>query len=135
MPAPSDSPDGSAKATILVVDDDADTRASLAELLEDDGYRVIAVEDGQKAHDYLAKEPLPDCVVLDLWMPVVDGWTVAAQVNHGPLPRVPIVVVTASNAYLGYPVPSRHVMRKPVDPGRLLALVDELIRESIPRAS
>src|SRR4051794_40812231 len=82
-------------ALVLVVEDDADIRVSLAEILTDAGYRVIAVEDGQKAFDYLAESPPPECVVLDLWMPVMDGWSLAAEIMAGRLPTVPLLIVTA----------------------------------------
>jgi len=113
--------------TVLVVDDDADIRESVRELLEDAGYHVIIAEDGQQAFDYLAEQPPPDCVVLDLWMPVMDGWSLAAEVLMGRLPSVPILVVTAANAQFAYPVPPRFVLRKPFNPERLLKLISELI--------
>jgi CheY-like chemotaxis protein len=111
----------------LVVDDDADTRASLAELLADHGFQVLAVEDGQKAVDLLEREPTPDVVVLDLWMPVMDGWTVAKRVMARELPSVPIIVVTAAGAHFAYPVSSRYVLRKPIDSDRFLRLVSEIV--------
>jgi two-component system chemotaxis response regulator CheY len=116
--------------TVLVVDDDADIRVSIAELLQENGYRVVMAADGQQAFDYLEASPPPACVVLDLWMPVMDGWTLAAQVMNGRLPAVPIVIVTASNANFGYPVPPRYVLRKPFDVDRLLTLVAELIEQN-----
>jgi CheY-like chemotaxis protein len=114
-------------ATVLVVDDDADTRASLAEVLEEQGYKVVVVEDGQKAFDYLAERPSPDCIVLDLWMPNMDGWTFASEVLTGSLPTVPMLVVTAAAAGFAYPVPPRYVLRKPISPSRMLMLVAELL--------
>ena len=117
------------RPAVLIVDDDADTRDSLGEVFADADYQVIAVEDGQKAFDYLDHQPPPDVVVLDLWMPVMDGWTLASQVLSGRLPKVPMLVVTASSAQFGYPVPSRYVLRKPVNPDRLLRLAQELIGE------
>jgi two-component system, chemotaxis family, chemotaxis protein CheY len=113
--------------TVLVVDDDADIRAAVREVLEDAGYAVIVAEDGQQAFEYLAHRPAPDCVVLDLWMPVMDGWSLASEVLMGRLPTVPILVVTAANAQFAYPVPPRYVLRKPFNPERLLHLVAELV--------
>lgn len=113
--------------TVLVVDDDADIRESVRELLEDAGYAVIVASDGQQAFDYLDSQPPPDCVVLDLWMPVMDGWSLASEVLMGRLPSVPILVVTAANAQFAYPVPPRYVLRKPFDPDRLLNLIAELV--------
>jgi len=112
---------------VLVVDDDADIREAVKELLDEAGYSVILASDGQEAYDYLAANPPPDCVVLDLWMPVMDGWSLASEVLMGRLPAVPILVVTAANAQFAYPVPPRYVLRKPFNPDRLLMLVEELI--------
>jgi CheY-like chemotaxis protein len=112
---------------VLVVDDDADIRASVKEVLEEAGYSVVLASDGQEAYDYLSQHPPPDCVVLDLWMPVMDGWSLASEVLIGRLPAVPILVVTAANAQFAYPVPPRYVLRKPFNPDRLLMLVAELI--------
>lgn len=114
-------------ATVLVVDDDADIREAVRELLEQEGYAVITAADGQEAFDYLDREPPPDCVILDLWMPVMDGWSLAAEVLMGRLPSVPILVVTAANAQFAYPVPPRYVLRKPFNPERLLKMVAELV--------
>jgi CheY-like chemotaxis protein len=115
---------------VLVVDDDDDTRESLSEVLRDSGYAVISAEDGQQAFDYLAHRPVPDCVVLDLWMPNMDGWSLAAEVMRGRLPSVPIAVVTAAAAQFAYPVPARQVLRKPVNPARLVTLVADLVKGS-----
>jgi CheY-like chemotaxis protein len=126
-PAPADD-----RPTILVVEDDADTRAALCELLTERGYAVVGVEDGQKAHEYLSAKT-PAAVVLDLWMPVMDGWSLTAEVLVGNLPSVPIVVVTAASAGFAYPVPSRHVLRKPVNPDRLVRLIEEVVSARAPR--
>jgi CheY-like chemotaxis protein len=116
------------RATVLVVDDDPDIRDSIAELLSEHGYVVIEAADGQLAFDYLAVNPPPACVVLDLWMPVMDGWTLAAEVVRGRLPSVPILVITAANALLSYPVQPRYVLRKPFNIEHLLTLVAELVQ-------
>jgi CheY-like chemotaxis protein len=96
-------------------------------VLEEAGYSVVLANDGQEAFDYLSQNPPPDCVVLDLWMPVMDGWSLASEVLIGRLPPVPMLVVTAANAQFAYPVPPRYVLRKPFNPARLLMLVAELI--------
>ena len=80
--------------TVLVVDDDADTRASLRELLEGHGYRVQVAANGELALDYCHSNS-PDCIILDLWMPVMDGWQLADALKRAPFAPTPIVVVTA----------------------------------------
>lgn len=112
--------------TVLVVDDDDDIRESMAELLKDHGYTAVEIENGQEALEYLEQQPLPACVILDLWMPELDGWSLAARLKDGPQSSVPLILVTAGSSDAGYPVPTRYVLRKPVDPHRLLKLVREV---------
>jgi len=114
--------------TVLVVEDDDDTRAAIRELLEEQGYQVATARNGRDAEQYLLERATPACMVLDLWMPVMDGWALAAEINAGRLPRVPFVVVTAAASYWGYPTPPGRVVRKPASPSRLLALVADAVR-------
>jgi two-component system, OmpR family, response regulator len=122
------SPTPTAPPTVLVVEDDDDTRASLQELLEEHGYQVATARNGRDAETYLRHGPTPACVLLDLWMPVMDGWALAAEISAGHLPRVPFIVVTAAESYWGYPTPPNRVVRKPVNPRRILAMVDDAVR-------
>jgi PleD family two-component response regulator len=112
-------------ATILVVEDDDDTRASVAELLEGEGYQVVAARHGREAQTFLRHGPRPDCMVLDLWMPEMDGWTLTAEMKRGRLPLVPTIIVTAAEPHWGYPGPI--VIRKPLDSDRLLTLVRAMV--------
>src|SRR5438045_9645090 len=82
--------------TVLLVEDDDDTRLALAELLQEHGYQVEPASNGREAHSYLESHPRPSCMVLDLWMPVMDGWTLAAELRDGRLPSVPMMVITAA---------------------------------------
>jgi CheY-like chemotaxis protein len=80
---------------ILVVDDDPSIRELVQEILEDDGYQVITVADGDEAISHLATDP-PVLMLLDLNMPRVTGWEVTERVQRTG-PRVPIVFMTAGN--------------------------------------
>jgi CheY-like chemotaxis protein len=113
--------------TVLLVEDDDDTRHALAEVLEDGGYRVAPASNGREASSYLLSNPRPDCMVLDLWMPAMDGWALAAEVNKGSQPPVPMLVVTAAESYWGYPIPPRYVLRKPLDANKFLGMVRSLV--------
>jgi CheY-like chemotaxis protein len=79
---------------ILVVDDEPDIRATVSAMLESEGYDVVEATNGAEA--LLAIEnKIPDLVLLDMRMPVLDGWGFAAELRrrgHG----VPIVVMTAA---------------------------------------
>jgi two-component system OmpR family response regulator len=112
--------------TVLVVEDDADTRETIADLLRDHGYRVVAVADGRAAEAYLKHNPEPDCVVLDLWMPEMTGWTLAEEMRQGRLPNIPTIVVTAADPHWGYPAPAPLVLRNPLRPDKLLEAVQKL---------
>ena len=115
--------------TVLVVDDDPDIRAAISELLEDHGYTAIEAPDGRKAREYLCLREAPACLILDLWMPELDGWSLATLMGKGEVPSVPTILVTGASSDSGYPVPARQVLHKPIDPEQLLTLVSTLIRK------
>jgi CheY-like chemotaxis protein len=119
--------------TILVAEDDDDTRESVVELLEEHGYRVIAARHGLEAQDYLRKGHAAHCMVMDLWMPEMDGWSLAAEMAEGRLPAVPTIVVTAAEPHWGYP--NAIVVRKPFDTRHLLGLVQTLSEQAKTKAS
>lgn len=81
---------------ILVVDDDPDLRRSLAEVLEDEGFEVSCARNGEEALRALEGSP-PSAILLDLTMPVMDGWTFRAlQRSDARLAHIPTVVISAS---------------------------------------
>jgi CheY-like chemotaxis protein len=114
-------------ATILLVEDDDDTQASLAELLEEQGYRVLRASNGRGAEALLQSQARPDCIVLDLWMPVMDGWSFAARLQRLEGFAIPIVVITAAGPHWGYPVPVAQVMRKPLEARAFLDLIQKTL--------
>jgi signal transduction histidine kinase/DNA-binding response OmpR family regulator len=86
------------EAVVLVVDDSADVRAVVRTTVEKAGLKTVEAENGQAALDWLKKNPAPALVLLDLMMPVMDGFTFLEQVKHEPaLAKVPIVVLTAKD--------------------------------------
>jgi CheY-like chemotaxis protein len=113
--------------TILVIEDDEDTQASVVELLQDQGYQVARANNGQEAEAWLRTGVLPACIVLDLWMPVMDGWTFASRLRQLGGAAIPLVVITAAEPYWGYPVPPTHVVRKPLHSETFVALMHELV--------
>jgi CheY-like chemotaxis protein len=81
---------------ILVVEDNQDTREAMVEVLQMTGHDVIAASNGREALDLLEHAPAPDLIILDLWMPVMDGRQFRAeQLKHPKLKNIPVVVVTA----------------------------------------
>ncbi|HKG13637.1 MAG TPA: response regulator [Pyrinomonadaceae bacterium] len=89
-----------AQATILVVDDSADTRAVLRRMLAYRGYRVVEAADGCEAVEVAVSE-CPDLIVMDLNMPVMDGLAATEKIRElrEKCGHVPIVAVTAFDTY------------------------------------
>ena len=107
---------------VLVVDDDADIRESLRILLEGEGFAVRTAADGAEAVAAMEVEP-PCFVILDLMMPVMDGWEVAGRMHDEErFASIPLCVVTATPEWAPSDSP---VLRKPIDVDALLALVYE----------
>ena len=95
-------------------------------LLEDAGYVVEVAYDGHTAMARLQSAPRPDLILLDLVMPIKDGWEVAREVKADPnLATIPIVTITGHGprALVSAPV-SAGYLTKPVDPTRLLETVE-----------
>jgi len=88
---------GGRQPTVLVVDDSKENRDFLAQLLEKH-YRVLTAEDGRKAIDVTQSER-PDLILMDLSLPVVDGWEATRTIkSDAKLRRIPIIAVTAHAA-------------------------------------
>ncbi len=85
-----------ARQTILVVEDDGDLRESLCEIIEAEGYEVYGAENGAAALDMLPKIPKPSLIVLDLMMPVMNGWQLLSALRHSEIAAaIPVMVVSA----------------------------------------
>jgi len=107
---------------ILVVEDDEDAREALVALLQMKGYSAVPAGNGKEALDYMRQAPLPDLIILDLWMPVMDGWQFRReQIKDPRLAQIPVIVVTALSDRTD--VDANDVIIKPVDVNRLLTTV------------
>jgi CheY-like chemotaxis protein len=112
------------KATILVVDDDDDLRESLCESLADEGYDVVGVAHGGEALEYLRRAPPPRMILLDLMMPVMNGWQFrAAQQSDPAIADIPVVVLTAETNSLRGKLDVDELIPKPISLDRLLSVV------------
>jgi len=112
-------------AQILVVEDDPGIRDALRELLQIEGFGVATAENGAQALQLLDDAlPSPCLILLDLMMPVMDGWTFLEHLKRHPGDRraaLPVAVVSAASDLTG--VTERYgcdVLRKPIDLDRLL---------------
>ncbi len=92
-------PTVTAIARILVVEDDVAIRQTLAEVLADEGFEVACAANGAEALAHLTRSVAPSLILLDLTMPVMDGWTFRSAQREDPrLARIPTVVVSANHA-------------------------------------
>jgi CheY-like chemotaxis protein len=108
---------------ILLVEDDPDVRDAVAETLQENGYEVIAAENGAEALELLeAAESPPSLILLDLMMPVMDGWGFReAQRKLERYANVPVVALTAHGDLRGFDAVTH--LRKPVSLDALLEAV------------
>jgi CheY-like chemotaxis protein len=84
--------------SILIVEDDALTREALTVMLEEDGYRVRSAANGRDALDCLREGRPPDLILLDLMMPVMNGWDfVRAQMGDPSLAAIPVVICSGTS--------------------------------------
>ncbi len=114
-------------ARILVVEDDEDAREAMVALLQMKGYRAVPAGNGKEALDYLRQAPVPDLILLDLWMPVMDGWQFRSeQVKDPRLAEIPVIVVTALSDRTD--VDADEIIAKPVDVDHLLTTVSHYCR-------
>ncbi len=81
---------------ILIVDDEPDIRRSLSGVLEDEGYAADAVESGEACLDELGRHPC-ELVLLDVWLPGMDGMEALARIQEIPFPERPVVVMISGH--------------------------------------
>ncbi|HLX38779.1 MAG TPA: response regulator [Candidatus Binataceae bacterium] len=109
--------------SILVVDDDAAATDSLIDILSDGGYTVATARNGKEALERLRHAPLPRLIILDLFMPEMDGWEFRrAQLKDAKLRDIPVVVMTGASVYAG--IDANVIVHKPLDVERFVSLVE-----------
>jgi CheY-like chemotaxis protein len=110
--------------TIVLVEDDDGIRETMAALLEDEGYKVMQAANGEEGLKALRTTADPCLVLLDLWMPVMNGWQMLAVLrDDGELARVPVVVISAAGD-LPPPAGAAAFLRKPIRLETLLESVE-----------
>jgi DNA-binding response OmpR family regulator len=119
-------------ALVLVVDDDSDLRQLTARILVLNGYDVIEAGDGRIGLGCLA-ESIPDLVILDLHMPVMDGWAFRAEqqdLADRRLADIPILLLTGEEAAADHAhlLHAAGLVQKPYDPEELLIAVNAVLR-------
>jgi CheY-like chemotaxis protein len=119
---------------VLVVDDDAVIREVIGEFLRDQDYETVLAAHGREALA-LMRQWRPDLVILDLMMPVMDGWEVRAlQRADADLATIPVLIMTATreiNERVA-PLAPAAIVPKPFDLPNLLATVQRLLPDAQP---
>ena len=117
--------------TVLVVDDYGDTRRVVRWMLEQKGYHVVEATNGQEAVETAVRER-PDLILMDLSLPVLDGFDAVRQARaHEELRRVPVVAFTAHDTAdfrdRAAAAGCDHYLTKPIDFQRLGVLLEKLL--------
>ena len=114
--------DGS--GVVLIIDDDESIREALAFALEFEKHPTAGASNGKDALEWLRQHRSPALILLDLMMPMMDGWQVLEHLRQDErLARVPVVVITAFGRDLGSAA-QLPVLRKPIELKDLLEVVD-----------
>lgn len=116
---------------ILIVDDEPHLATMLAEVLADAGYDAHAIDNGRDALEAVHRDP-PDLVLLDVQMPVIDGFEVASRIKSDPATAaIPIIMLSAMGGraarVIGLQSGAEEFLSKPFDPAELLARVHNLL--------
>jgi CheY-like chemotaxis protein len=117
------------RRTVLLVEDDGDVRLALIESLAEEGYGVKAARNGVEAIYVLTHDRvLPDLILLDLQMPVMDGWEFRRRVKKNPAWRdIPIIVYSANTKVR--PVEAAMILAKPCSIDQLVQAIQAHIRK------
>ena len=117
-------------ATILVVDDDANIRELVCLFLRNDGFETVEATDGKEALAVYGRTHV-DLVVLDIMMPVIDGWTLCKELRRAN-PDLPLLMLTARGEtwekVKGFELGTDDYLTKPFDPLELTVRVRALLK-------
>jgi CheY-like chemotaxis protein len=111
---------------VIVIDDEADSRTSLVQILQLEGFRAVAFSNGADALNYMGASGPPCIIILDMRMPVMDGAQFRSAMLQDPrLKKIPVVVVTAFEPAAAANLLALRTFRKPVNVTALLTIVRE----------
>ena len=115
-------------AKVLIVDDDTGTTFALSQLLADHGTRVLKAADGEKALRVLQQEPDVDLVLMDIMMPVMDGYEAIGKIRaQDKIRNLPIIALTAKamaeDRQRCLTAGANDYLPKPLDKGRLISMM------------
>jgi CheY-like chemotaxis protein len=116
---------------VLIVDDDFDVRDSLVDVLSDAGYEVVTAGDGKEALEKIRGGLRPALIILDLMMPVMDGFQFRSEQKADPqLASIPVIILTADRRVDGkdLPIDADAYVAKPTRIDRLMDAVKRLAK-------
>jgi CheY-like chemotaxis protein len=113
------------RLTVLVVEDDEALREAMVDALSDEGYSVVTATNGKEALELLGETaPLPGLVLLDLMMPVMNGWSFLGAVRQDPRLRSLQVCIISAVPHTQVPRDVICAFQKPIDLNKLIEVVD-----------
>ena len=121
------------RGCVLVVEDDPDLLFALSEMLESEGYQVACARHGLEALGRLRGGVRPSLILLDLMMPIMNGWQFRyEQRQDSDLARIPVVVVSAKSDSRQHAewLEADAYLSKPIDVNLLLGMVDRYCSSS-----
>lgn len=121
------------KPYVLVVDDEPDICASVKDILEDEGYAVAVADSGEAARR-LVRQKVPDLILLDIWMPGIDGISLLKELTGELAVNVPVVMMSGhgsvETAVEATRLGARDFIEKPLSLAKLLHTVEQVLEEA-----
>ena len=118
---------------ILIVDDEPDIRQLISEILEDEGYRVETAENAERARD-IYRQRKPDLVLLDIWMPGLDGISLLKEWRSNNLLHCPVIMMsghgTIETAVEATKLGAYDFIEKPLSLAKMLLTIENALRAS-----
>jgi len=118
------------KPKILLVDDDADFVQATSKVLKTKPFQIIVAYNGEEGIRKIREEK-PDLVLLDVMMPVKDGFVVADELRKDPvISKTPVLALTSFSESLGQPFPFEvsEYLKKPIKPNELISTVEKHLK-------
>jgi CheY-like chemotaxis protein len=125
------------RKVVFVIDDSEDARELYGDALRDAGYRVHEARDGREAQDLLLEHPTPTAIVLDLMMPIMDGFELLDLIrSYIRLLRIPTVVVSAGETEkaAALSIPYGAYLRKPIEGPAVVDVIERLVAARLKEA-
>jgi signal transduction histidine kinase len=117
-----------APTRILLVEDDHDIRTSLESILADEGYLVQSCANGREALSELESAVAPDLIILDLMMPIMDGWQFRIHQKKDPgLAQIPVIAISADSSSKAAAVDAAAYLSKPFEHASLMSTIDRVL--------